>query len=95
MTGMIGPAVRFTTGVESYRENVDAKYFVIQTNDPVKPAKKMAPGATVGIGMEWKDEIGVRVTIEGRFTRWQKDSFKNGPTATNRNTVELLLGLSF
>lgn len=95
MTGMIGPAVRFTTGVESYRENVDKKYFVTQTNDPVKPAKKLVPGATVGVGMEWKDEIGVRVTIEGRYTRWQKDAFQNGPTSTNRNTVELLLGFSF
>jgi len=53
------------------------------------------PGATAGVGIEWKDEIGVRVTVEGRYTRWQKDAFRNGPTVMNRGTVEVLLGLSF
>ncbi len=95
MTGMIGLSGRFTTGIESYRENVDNKYFVTQTSDPVKPANKLVPGATAGVGIEWKDEIGVRVTVEGRYTRWQKDAFRNGPTVMNRGTVEVLLGLSF
>jgi len=95
MTGMIGLSGRFTTGIESYRENVDSKYFVTQTSDPVKPANKLVPGATAGVGIEWKDEIGVRVSVEGRYTRWQKDAFRNGPTVTSRNTVEVLLGLSF
>jgi hypothetical protein len=95
MIGMIGLSGRFTTGIESYREDVDKKYFVVQTSEPVKPAKKFVPGATVGVGFEWKDEIGVRVSVEGRYTRWQSDAFKNGPTVTSRNTVEVLLGLSF
>ncbi|HNY39505.1 MAG TPA: outer membrane beta-barrel protein [Bryobacteraceae bacterium] len=95
MTGMIGVSARFTTGIESYRETVDKDYFVVQTTEPVKPAHKLSPGATVGVGMEWKDEIGVRVSIEGRYTRWQNGAFKSGPTVMGRNTVEILLGLSF
>ncbi len=94
-TGMLGLSTRFVTGIESYQEFVNKKANVYQTSEPIKPAYKTAPGATIGLGMEWRDEIGVKVTVEGRYTRWQRDVFKNGPTSSTRNTVEVLVGFSF
>lgn len=95
VTGMIGPSVRYVSGIESYREFVNKNANVTQTSAPITPAAKMTPGATAGLGISWQDEIGVKVSVEGRYTRWQKDVFRNGPTVSTRNTVEVLLGFSF
>jgi opacity protein-like surface antigen len=94
-TGMLGVSTRFVTGIESYREIVNRQANVNQTSAPITPARKTAPGATVGLGVEWRDEVGVKVTVEGRYTRWQRDVFRNGPTASTRNTMEVLVGFSF
>ncbi len=94
-TGMLGVSTRFVTGIDSYREIVNRKANVYQTSEPIKPAYKTSPGATVGLGVEWRDEIGVKVSVEGRYTRWQRDVFKNGPTTSTRNTLEVLVGFSF
>ncbi|MBA3974166.1 MAG: hypothetical protein C0504_08125 [Candidatus Solibacter sp.] len=95
VTGMIGPSVRFVSGIESYREFVTRNANVIQTSTPLTPASRMTPGATAGLGISWKDEIGVKVSVEGRYTRWQKDVFRNGPTLSSRHTLEVMLGFSF
>ncbi len=94
-TGMLGVSTRFVTGIESYREIVNKNANVYQTSQPITPAYKTAPGATIGLGMEWRDEIGVKMTVEGRYTRWQRDIFKNGATTSTRHTLEVLLGFSF
>ena len=94
-TGMLGVSTRFATGIESYREDVNKSANVYQTSQPITPAYRTSPGATVGLGVEWKDEIGVKVSIEGRYTRWQRDVFKNGPTSSTRNMVEVMVGFSF
>ncbi len=94
-TGMVGVSTRFVTGIKSYREDVNKNANVYQSSQPITPAHKTTPGATIGLGMEWKDEIGVKVSIEGRFTRWQRDVFKSGPTSSTRNMVEVMVGFSF
>ncbi|MBE0657258.1 MAG: PorT family protein [Bryobacteraceae bacterium] len=95
VTGMIGPSMRFVKGIDSYREFVNKNANVTQTSTPITPASKMTPGATAGLGISWQDEIGVKFSVEGRYTRWQKDAFRNGPTVSTRNTVEVLVGFSF
>jgi hypothetical protein len=95
MTGLLGVSTRFVTGIDSYRENVNKQGNVYQTSEPVKPANKMTPGGTAGMGLTWKDEVGVRVSVEGRYTYWMKDVFQNNATAMTRHTVEVLIGFSF
>lgn len=95
VTGMAGVSTRFVTNIESFRESVNDKNQLTQTSAPITPANRNVRGATAGLGIEWRDEIGVRLSIEGRYTRWQKDVFNFGPTRTTRNQVEILLGFSF
>ena len=52
-------------------------------------------GATATAGFRVKDEFGIRVTPEVRFTRWFSDLFTSWPGRQRRNELEVVIGLTF
>lgn len=52
-------------------------------------------GAVGGLGFELIDDIGLKLSVEGRYMRWQNKTFEMGLANSLRNHVEILIGLSF
>ena len=48
-----------------------------------------------GLGFELIDDVKLKLSVEGRYMRWQEKTFEVGLANTLRNHVEIVLGLSF
>jgi len=48
-----------------------------------------------GIGFELIDDVNLKLSVEGRYMRWQQKTFEIGLANTLRNHVEIVVGLSF
>jgi hypothetical protein len=63
--------------------------------NPVKPEQRSVRGLVGGIGVHFKDDFGIRIIPEVRYTRWMGDTFKSFSTATQRNQIEAMISLTF
>ncbi len=52
-------------------------------------------GLVGGIGFELIDDINLKLSVEGRYMRWQNKTFEIGLANALRNHVEIIVGLSF
>ena len=52
-------------------------------------------GLVGGIGFELIDDINLKLSVEGRYMRWQEKTFETGLANALRNHVEIIVGLSF
>jgi hypothetical protein len=59
------------------------------------PANETAAGAVAGIGVNLVDDFGVKLEIEGRFTRFLQRSIATGLANSNQNQAEILVGITF
>ena len=90
-----GVSVRTVTGIKSFREKVNLDSPNDITSMPVDPTRRFSPGVIAGAGFQVEDEIGLKLEIEGRYTRWFQRAFDNGAIRTNMNQVEVMVGLTF
>jgi opacity protein-like surface antigen len=99
-----GPTFRSVSGIETNSETVKAhKTDDDQLSDtssvPISANKKSLIGATVGFGLQLRDDVGFKIEFETRFTRWSGRTFDRtgvgGLTLANSNQVEVLLGFTF
>lgn len=66
------------------------------TEIPDRPAHKLVFGPTVGLGLRLpRDEIGVQIVPEIRYTRWLENTFSALPTRSNHDQAEVLLSITF
>ena len=65
------------------------------TNITPSPANEISAGAVAGIGVKLVDEVGVKLELEGRFTRFQQRSIASGLANSNQNQAEILIGFTF
>ena len=91
-----GAAMRMVRNAKATREigNLDGgdSEFLDITPDV---ASDRALGLVGGLGFELIDDIKLKVSVEGRYMRWQEKSFEMGLANTLRNHVEIMVGLSF
>ncbi len=52
-------------------------------------------GLVGGIGFELRDDVNLKLSVEGRYMRWQQKTFEMGLANALRNHVEIVVGLSF
>ena len=90
-----GVSIRTVTGIKSFRETVNRDVPNDTTSVPVDPTRRFSAGVIAGGGVQFEDEIGLKLEIEGRFTRWLQRAFDNGAIRTNNNQVEVMVGLTF
>lgn len=65
------------------------------TTTPAVPANRTARGAVAGAGVLFKDDFGIHVVPEFRYTRWFNQTFQSFSTGTQRNQLEAMVSLTF
>ncbi|MBL0159559.1 MAG: PorT family protein [Bryobacterales bacterium] len=65
------------------------------TNTPTRPHKQNALGATVGAGMHFADDFGIRIIPEVRYTRWLNETFQKYGAHSRRDQVEIMITIGF
>ena len=65
------------------------------TTIPATALRSTIPGLTTGIGWQFRDEIGVKVDLELRYTRWLRRNFDSPTGQSNLNQAEFVLGFTF
>lgn len=90
----LGPTVRQARNVRTSNEQTQPRIDnPINTN--VAPFNKHIYGATVAAGITAKDDFGIRITPEVRYTRWVGQNFSNFAARTNRHQLQVLIGITF
>jgi len=64
-------------------------------NTPTRPHKQNALGATVGAGMHFADDFGIRIIPEVRYTRWLNETFQKYGAHSRRDQVEIMITIGF
>lgn len=62
---------------------------------PTTPAKRTARGLVAGAGVYFKDDFGIHIVPEVRYTRWMGQTFQSFSTGTQRNQIEAMVSLTF
>lgn len=57
--------------------------------------RRLVPGAMVGAGITAKDDFGIIVSPEVRYTRWMGDSLSSNILGTQRNQLEITVSFGF
>ena len=91
-----GVAMRLVRNAKATREiaNIDGGESEFVEISP-SVANDQSMGAVAGLGFELIDDIRLKLSVEGRYMRWQQKSFEYELANTLRNHVEIVLGLSF
>ncbi len=91
-----GVGMRLVRNAKAVREVVDLDGGDSEFLD-VKPqvAANRTMGLVGGLGFELIDDINLKLSVEGRYMRWQEKSFEIGLANALRNHVEIMVGLSF
>ena len=91
-----GVAMRMVRNAKATREIADidgGESEFVEIPPTVNSNRTM--GAVGGLGFELIDDINLKLSVEGRYMRWQAKSFEIELANTLRNHVEIVLGLSF
>ena len=90
-----GGTVRHVWNVKTSitRETVDGS--TCCNNTPTHPHKQNALGATVGAGMHFADDFGIRIIPEVRYTRWFNETFQKYGVHSRRDQIEILITIGF
>lgn len=90
-----GLAMRFATGVSSITDVTDEDQVTDTDLTTIGPANDSTFGGVVGLGFRAADDVGVKVDIEFRYTRWADPIFQAGPANSNNNQADVLVAFTF
>jgi hypothetical protein len=52
-------------------------------------------GAAAALGLQIIDDVGIKLELEGRFTRWLSRSVSVGSANSSANQAEIIIGFTF
>ncbi len=90
-----GPAYRHIGNIRTGNDTVNADSTTDYNETPATPRRTNQFGFSGGVGFRFIDEVGIRVSPEIRYTRWQGDTFAGPSYRSNSNQFEVSLGFSF
>lgn len=90
-----GAAYRTVSAIKTFREHIDEDKLKDTSTRPAEPANKGILGAVVGGGFQFRDEVGLKIEFEVRYTRWFRRTFDASPTVSNLNQAEGLVAFTF
>jgi hypothetical protein len=61
----------------------------------VQPAHTALRGMAIGAGVQIQDDVGFKLEIEFRYTRWFRRTFETDVVNSRKHQAEVLLGLTF
>jgi hypothetical protein len=90
-----GGAFRKISGIRTTTSTVNPDGTTVTDYTPRTPQKLSTFGAVATAGFRVKDEFGIRITPEVRYTRWLSDLFNSWPAKQRRNELSVIIGLTF
>jgi hypothetical protein len=90
-----GLTIRTVTAIKTFTERINEKKLSDTDTAPVRPTHKSVAGFVAGGGLQVRDEVGLKVELEGRFTRWFQRIFDTNLSRMNLHQVEVLLSFTF
>ncbi len=91
----VGPVVRRVTGIRSTTEKEFRNVKTCCDETPAAPAHKNVFGAVAGAGLVVKDDFGIKLIPEFRYTRWFGGIFNNRAAQSRRDQYEILFSITF
>ncbi|MFZ5928549.1 MAG: outer membrane beta-barrel protein [Acidobacteriota bacterium] len=90
-----GPVLRRVTGIRSSTEKEFKGTKTCCDETPAAPAHKNIFGAVAGVGVVLKDDFGIKLIPEFRYTRWFGGIFNNRAAQSRRDQYEILFSITF
>jgi hypothetical protein len=92
----LGGAVRYATHIQLTQAATDASgnYYCCAPASTTG-IKRMTEGVVVGTGMSGRDDFGIIVSPEVRYTRWMGNTFSSPTVGTMRNQLEVTVSFGF
>lgn len=90
-----GPVVRRVTGIRSSTEKEFKNVKTCCDETPATPAHRNIFGAVAGVGLVIKDDFGIKLTPEFRYTRWFGGIFNNRAAQSRRHQYEIIFSITF
>ena len=92
----LGGTYRFADQIRTSLDSTDAIGDVTCcTTTATVPKHHSAIGETVGAGITFTDEFGIKVTPEFRYTRWAEPIFESLSTTGRANQIEAVISFTF
>lgn len=90
-----GPVLRRVTGIRSSTEKEFKNVKTCCDETPATPAHRNILGAVAGVGLVLKDDFGIKLIPEFRYTRWFGGIFNNRAAQSRRDQYEILFSITF
>lgn len=90
-----GFALRSLSKERGTVQTTDADGDIDSEDLDVQSANSSIRGAAIGAGIQIQDDVGFKLELEFRYTRWFRRTFETVAANSNRNQAEVLLGLTF
>ncbi len=90
-----GPVLRRVTGIRSSTEKEFKNVKTCCDETPATPAHRNIFGAVAGVGLVLKDDFGIKLIPEFRYTRWFGGIFNNRAAQSRRDQYEILFSITF
>lgn len=90
-----GVAIRRVSNIRTFRRHVNQDGIIEEDETPITPANDLVFGAVFGGGIQFQGAGGIKVIPEARYTRWTSSTFDAPPSRSNRDQVEIMLGITF
>lgn len=90
-----GPVMRHVTGIRSATEKEFRGTKTCCDETPATPAHNNIFGAVAGIGLVLRDDFGIKLIPEFRYTRWFGGIFNDRAAQSRRNQYEVLFSITF
>jgi hypothetical protein len=90
-----GAAVRYATHVNLTQSANNGIEYYCCAPPSTTSIRRTIEGVVVGTGVSGKDDFGIVVSPEVRYTRWLDDTFRSPTIATMRNQLEVTISFGF
>jgi len=91
----VGGAVRYATDVKLTQAANNGTIYYCCAPPSTTSIRRMIEGVVVGTGVAGKDDFGIIVSPEVRYTRWMGNTFSSPTLATMRNQLEVTVSFGF
>lgn len=91
----VGGALRYATHIDLTQAASNGFNYYCCAPPSTTSIKRNIEGIVVGTGISGKDDFGIIVSPEVRYTRWLGDTFSSPTIATMRNQLEVTISFGF
>jgi hypothetical protein len=91
----VGPDFRTISDIRTATTTTNADGSQVFDYTPRVPQNRVTYGVVAVAGFRVKDDFGIKVTPEVRYTRWLSSLFDGWPAQQRRNELQVVIGLTF